>query len=106
MSEMTKNKYTLETLLPLNVSYDRDHILRQQDVDMVNRLVEVIEGSRSNLTPKVGDRMRHVDRDGDFYGHTLLEPNIFGIIVSKHTSYLSEKLVEIIVEIRVFLSLD
>ena len=46
MSEATKNKYTLETLLPLNVSYDRDHILRQQDVDMVNRLVEVIEGSR------------------------------------------------------------
>ena len=73
MSETTKNKYTLEILLPLNVSYDRDHILRQQDVDMENRLVEVIEGSHSNLTPKVGDRMRHVDRDGDFYGHTLLE---------------------------------
>ena len=64
MSETTKNKYTLETLLPLNVSYDRDHILRQQDVDMINILVEVIEGSRSILTPKVGDRMRHVDRDG------------------------------------------
>ena len=73
MSETTKNKYTLETLLPLNVSYDRDHILRQQDVDMVNRLVEVIEGSRSSLTPKVGDRMRHVDRNGDFYGYALLE---------------------------------
>lgn len=52
MSEATKNKYTLENLLPLNVSYDRDHILRQQDVDMANRLVEVIEGSRSNITPK------------------------------------------------------
>ena len=73
MSETTKNKYTLETLLPLNVSYDREHILRQQDVDMVNRLVEIIEGSRSNLTPKVGDRMRHVDREGDFYGYALLE---------------------------------
>lgn len=73
MSEATKNKYTMETLLPLNVSYDRNHILRQQDVDMVNRLVEVIEGSRSSLTPKVGDRMRHVDREGDFYGYALLE---------------------------------
>lgn len=73
MSETTKNKYTLETLLPLNVSYDRDHILRQQDVDMVNRLVEVIEGSRSSLTPKSGDRMRHVDREGDFHGYALLE---------------------------------
>ena len=73
MSETTKNKYILETLLPLNVSYDRDHILRQQDVDMVNRLVEVIEGSRSSLTPKSGDRMRHVDREGDFYRYALLE---------------------------------
>lgn len=73
MSEATKNKYTMETLLPLNVSYDRNHILRQQDVDTVNRLVEVIEGSRSSLTPKVGDRMRHVDRKGDFYGYALLE---------------------------------
>ena len=63
----------METLLPLNVSYDRNHILRQQDVDTVNRLVEVIEGSRSSLTPKVGDRMRHVDREGDFYGYALLE---------------------------------
>ena len=73
MSEVTKNKYTLETLLPLNVSYDRDRILIQQDVDMVNILVEVIEGSRSNLIPKVGDRMHHVDRDGDFYRYALLE---------------------------------
>ncbi len=35
MSETTKHKYTLETLLPLNVSYDRDHILRQQDVELL-----------------------------------------------------------------------
>ena len=69
----TKNKYTLETLLPLNVSYDREHILRQSDVDMVNRLVEVIEDSRSDSTPKIGDRMRHTTRYGDFYGHALLE---------------------------------
>ena len=40
---------------------------------MVNKLVEVIEGSRSSLTPKIGDRMRHVDREGDFYGYALLE---------------------------------
>ena len=37
-------KYTIETLLPLNVSYDSDHGLTQEDVDMVNSLVEVIEG--------------------------------------------------------------
>ena len=73
MMEATKNKYTLETLLPLNRSYDMDHILRQQDVDMVNRLVEAIEGSRSSRVPKIGDRMRHVGRHGDFNDYALLE---------------------------------
>ena len=72
MIKATKNKYTLETLLPLNGSYDREHILRQSDVDMVNRLVEVIEDSRSDSTPKIGDRMRHTTKHGDFYGHALL----------------------------------
>ena len=37
-----EGKYTLETLLPLNVSYDYDHMLTQGDVDMVNSLIEVI----------------------------------------------------------------
>lgn len=69
----TNEKYTLETLLPMNISYDREHILRQSDVDMVNSLVEAIESSRSDSIPKIGDRMRHVNRHGDFYGHALLE---------------------------------
>ena len=60
--EATRNKYTLETLLPLNRSYDMEHTLTQGDVDMANRLVEAIEGSRSSQIPKIGDRMRHVGR--------------------------------------------
>ncbi len=60
--EATKNKYTLETLLPLNRSYDMEHTLTQGDVDMANRLVEAIEGSRSSQIPKIGVRMRHVGR--------------------------------------------
>lgn len=71
--ESTKRKYTIETLLPLNLSYDQDHMLTQTDVDMANRLVEVIENSRSEQTPKIGDRIRHVDRHGDFSGYGLLE---------------------------------
>lgn len=73
MMEATKNKYTLETLLPLNRSYDMEHTLTQGDVDMANRLVEAIESSRSGQIPKIGDRMRHVDRHGDFNNHALLE---------------------------------
>ena len=48
MLQATKNKYTLETLLPLNVSYDYDHQLTQPDVDMANALVELIECTRTD----------------------------------------------------------
>ncbi len=69
-------KYTLETLLPLNVSYDRDHGLTQEDVDMVNSLVETIERTRSECTPKIGDRLAYVDRHGKYYGYALIEAEI------------------------------
>ncbi len=83
--EATKKKYTIETLLPLNLSYDRDHTLTQADVDMANRLVELIENSRSEQIPKVGDRIRHVDRHGDFSGYGLLERAVEdGISVCLH----------------------
>ena len=62
---MSKAKrYTLETLLPLNVSYDSDHGLTQEDVDMVNSLVEVIESTRSKHTPKIGDRVVYTQKGG------------------------------------------
>ncbi len=69
-------KYTLETLLPLNVSYDSDHGLTQEDVDMVNSLVEAIERTRSECTPKIGDRLAYVDRHGKYYGYALIEAGI------------------------------
>ena len=55
MLQKEKNKYTVETLKPLNVLYDHEHWLTQQDVDMVNNYVELIEQTRSELTPKIGD---------------------------------------------------
>ena len=36
MLQATKNKYTVETLKPLNILYDHKHWLTQQDVDMAN----------------------------------------------------------------------
>lgn len=52
-----KNKYGIETLKRLNVSYDYEHWLTQDDVDMANRYVELIERTRSEMTPQVGDRL-------------------------------------------------
>ncbi len=63
---MSKAKrYTLETLLPLNVSYDSNHGLTQEDVDMVNSLVGVIESTRSKHTPKIGDRVVSIRRKAE-----------------------------------------
>ena len=71
---MSKAKrYTLETLLPLNVSYDSDHELTQEDVDMVNSLVEVIESTRSKHTPKIGDRVVYTQKGGEYHPHGLIE---------------------------------
>ncbi len=67
-------KYTIETLLPLNVSYDDDHGLTQEDVDMVNSLVEVIESTRSKHTPKIGDRVVYTLKGGEYHPQTLIGP--------------------------------
>ena len=47
--------------------------LTQQDVDMVNNYVELIEQTRSELTPKIGDRLVYVTEHGDYYGHALID---------------------------------
>lgn len=71
-----EKKYTLETLLPLNVSYDRDHGLTQADVDMVNDYVDSIESTRSKTKPQVGDRLIYVDKYGTYYDYALVESEV------------------------------
>ncbi len=63
----------METLKPLNVSYDHEHWLTQKDVDMANRYVEVIERTRSEVTPQIGDRLVYVTEHGDYYRHALID---------------------------------
>ncbi len=72
MLQATKNKYTVETLKPLNILYDHEHRLTQQDVDMANGYVELIERTRSEKIPQVGDRLIYVDRYGKYYGNALI----------------------------------
>lgn len=73
MLQKAKKKYTVDTLKPLNVLYDHEHWLTQQDVDMANNYVELIERTRSEKTPQVGDRLIYVDRYGKYYGNALIE---------------------------------
>ena len=73
MLQKAKNKYGIETLKTLNVLYDREHRLTQEDVDMANRYVELIERTRSEMTPQVGDRLIFLSRHGDYYGNALID---------------------------------
>lgn len=57
LQQATKEKYSIETLRAWNVSYDNEHGLTQKDVDMVNSYVELIERTRSEITPQIGDRL-------------------------------------------------
>ena len=70
---MAKNKYSVDTLRELNISYDHEHGLTQKDVDMANSYVELIERTRSEITPQIGDRLVYVTEDGDYYGNALID---------------------------------
>lgn len=73
LQQMAKDKYSIETLRELNASYDREHWLTQDDVDMANNYVQLIERTRSEITPQVGDRVVYVTEHGDYYGHALID---------------------------------
>lgn len=57
-------KYTLETLKSLNILYDRRYKLTQSDVDVVNEFVDLIEKSRLQETPVLGDIVRYKKQVG------------------------------------------
>ena len=71
--QATKEKYSIETLRERNVSYDHQHWLTQEDVDMVNSYVELIERTRSEIKPQIGDRLVYVTEHGDYYGNALID---------------------------------
>jgi hypothetical protein len=48
-------EYTLQDLLPLNDSYHRGHTLNQTDVDIVNRMVKIIENNSRGDKIAAGD---------------------------------------------------
>lgn len=73
LQQISKNKYSIETLKELNVPYDHEHWLTQEDVDMANSYVELIERTRSEIMPQIGDRLVYVTRHGDYYGNALID---------------------------------
>ena len=66
-------KYTLETLLPLNFLYNHEHIMRESDVDMANKYKAVIEASRTDDKVQTGDIVQFTDKYGNFYRNAHVE---------------------------------
>lgn len=67
-------KYTKETLAEINARFLGTHYcLSDSDVKMANDYVHLIESTRSNVTPKAGDRIRYTDEHGDYYRYAHIE---------------------------------
>ena len=65
--------YTIESLKQINGRFTCEHRLYESDVEMANNYVKLIEGSRSTLTPQVGDIVRYTNEYGEYYGYAHIE---------------------------------
>lgn len=78
-------KYSIESLEKINGRYCRNYVLRQQDVNMANKYVELIENSRKE-SPCVGDIVEFTNEYGDYYRNAHIE-NIY----DDGTAYICEQ---------------
>lgn len=72
---MNTDKYTKETLTAINDRFCRAHYpgITDSDLAMANDYVRLIESTRSNKTPKAGDRIRYTNKYGDYYERAHIE---------------------------------
>lgn len=66
-------KYTLESLKEINRRFCSSHYLRDSDVHKANMYVELIEKSRSETEPHIGDIVQYTDEYGDYYMSAHIE---------------------------------
>ena len=72
-------KYTIETLMPLNEVYHMQHRLLQSDADMANKHKAIIKASRSDSCVQVGDIIELTTKNGDFYRNAHVEKSCLKI---------------------------
>ena len=64
---------SIEAVQEAMASDQKIFLLTQKDVDMANNYVELIERTRSEITPQIGDRLVYVTEHGDYYGNALID---------------------------------
>ena len=66
------NLYGLKSLKEANMLYDSEHGVTFSDVQRVNELIKIIEGSRT-VVPQVGDIILYTDKNGYYYENAHIE---------------------------------
>lgn len=67
--------YIKETLTKINDRYlsDYTHRIGDYEVSKANRYIKIIEYSRSNTSPKVGDKLRLTTKHGDYFHNAHID---------------------------------
>lgn len=77
--EINKNgtigKYHIDSLIEINQSYNCQYTVTLSDLNKANDYVQLIERTRSDKIPKVGDILRYTDQNGNFYLNAHVEKN-------------------------------
>lgn len=71
----TIGKYDIDSLIEINQSYNCQYTVTLSDLNKANDYVQLIERTRSDKIPKVGDILRYTDQNVDFYLNAHVEKN-------------------------------
>ena len=86
-------KYTIESLAEINGRFTNAHWrIEQSDVGMVNEFVELVEKSRSAITPMPGDIVEYTNEYGEYFSSAHIETVTDGVIqiCESASTYLSK----------------
>lgn len=64
---------SIEDLIGVNASYHHEHRVSESDVQQANRIAQVIESTRTDVGPQVGDIVQYTTRHGDYYPRAHIE---------------------------------
>ena len=62
-----------EEMKILNYMYDMEHTFTQEDYENSMKLKEMIEKTRDNTRPKIGDTIKYTNKIGNYYNNAILE---------------------------------
>lgn len=65
-------RYTVETLKKENYHFDNEYGVTETDVEKVNKIIDVIENSRSTERVQVGDVVQYTNEYGEYFPHAMI----------------------------------